>query len=288
MTQGAAGYVPELPESFEIVDDETLARANEVLDFLATGLFPDGNLSTELLTWSERMLSPGTASTHVLSIEERLKAAEARFVTLVQQIPAVTFMAVLGEGENDVYVSPHIEQMLGYSQEQWLSEPFLWYYRLHPEDRDAWNAEFARGVRTGGPFRAECRFIARDGRTVWVHGEARLVRDDLAICFETGERHVAKLIGDCTYRNRERVCEDQVAANAIEHQRAGNWSPTGLIECSTRCRACTLDLTCGFALGDANHRSLGNAARVIELALGTTRERARILYSPLLVSSPAS
>ncbi|HMI94137.1 MAG TPA: PAS domain-containing protein, partial [Polyangiales bacterium] len=87
-------------------------------------------------------------------------------------------MAVLGEGENDVYVSPHIEQMLGYSQEEWLSDPFLWYHRLHPEDRPRWNQEFARGVRTGGPFRSECRFLARDGREVWVHGEARLVKDE--------------------------------------------------------------------------------------------------------------
>jgi PAS domain S-box-containing protein len=86
-------------------------------------------------------------------------------------------MAVLGQGENEVYVSPHIEQMLGYSQKEWLSDPFLWYYRLHPDDRALWNEEFARGCRTGGPFRAECRFLARDGRVVWVHGHARVVKD---------------------------------------------------------------------------------------------------------------
>src|SRR5262249_6541583 len=38
--------------------------------------------------------------------------------------------------------------------------------------------EFARGWRTGGPFLAECRFIARDGSIVWVRGEARLVKDE--------------------------------------------------------------------------------------------------------------
>ena len=88
-------------------------------------------------------------------------------------------MAVLGEGKNEIYVSPHIEQMLGYTQEQWLEDPFLWYWRLHPDDRVLWNEEFARGCRTGGPFRAECRFMARDGHVVWVHGEARVISDDL-------------------------------------------------------------------------------------------------------------
>ena len=42
------------------------------------------------------------------SLEERLRAAELRFRTLVEQIPAVTFTAVLGEGANEVYVSPHL------------------------------------------------------------------------------------------------------------------------------------------------------------------------------------
>lgn len=172
-----AGYV--FPEPTGIADEKTLALANDFLEHLAHGMFPDGEIDPQLMTWAERFgeQSFGSTSSPQLSIEERLKAAEARFVTLVEQIPAVTFMAVLGEGENDVYVSPHVEQMLGYTQEEWLSDPFLWYYRLHPEDRALWNAEFTRGVRTGGPFRAECRFMARDGRTVWVHGEARLIKD---------------------------------------------------------------------------------------------------------------
>lgn len=162
----------------EILDETTLSRAHALLDELSHALFPAGDIPTELMTWAETHSSGGPAASAPRSIEERLKAAETRFVTLVEQIPAVTFMAVLGEGDNEVYVSPHIEQMLGYSQEEWLSDPFLWYTRLHPEDRATWNDEFAQGCRRGGPFRAECRFLARDGHVVWVHGEARLVKDD--------------------------------------------------------------------------------------------------------------
>ncbi|HEX4477034.1 MAG TPA: SpoIIE family protein phosphatase [Polyangiaceae bacterium] len=160
------------------LDEAGLERARDFLDEMSRGLFPDGSPDPSLLTWPDAFAAVGAAVADTRSIEERLKSAEARFVTLVEQIPAVTFMAVLGEGENEVYVSPHIETMLGYSQEEWLSDPFLWYTRLHPEDRALWNEEFARGCRTGGPFRAECRFIASDGHIVWVHGEARLVRDE--------------------------------------------------------------------------------------------------------------
>jgi len=157
----------------------TLAEAEELLEQLTAAMFPDGIPGRDRLTWADPHEATTTTFDPVLDAEMRLKEAEARFRTLVEQIPAVTFMAVLGEGKNEIYVSPHIEQMLGYSQKEWLEDPFLWYWRLHPDDRPMWNDEFARGCRTGGPFRAECRFMARDGHTVWVHGEARLIKDEL-------------------------------------------------------------------------------------------------------------
>jgi PAS domain S-box-containing protein len=114
--------------------------------------------------------------------EERARAvaskrAEARYRTLVEQIPAVTFMASLEEGDNEIYIGPQIEALLGYTQKEWLDDPVLWFHRMHPDDQERWNAEFARGCAVGGPFRADCRFFAKGGRTVWVHGEARVVRD---------------------------------------------------------------------------------------------------------------
>lgn len=106
------------------------------------------------------------------------RKAEQRYRTLVEQIPAVTFMASLEEGPSEIYIGPQIESLLGFTQKEWLDDPVLWFRRMHPDDQERWNAEFARGCAVGGPFRADCRFFARDGRTVWVHGEARVVRDE--------------------------------------------------------------------------------------------------------------
>jgi PAS domain S-box-containing protein len=156
-------------------------------------LFPSEGAALDQLTWEDRP-GNGAGAAPPDDAEARLRAAEQRFRTLVEQIPAVTFMAVLGQGRNDVYISPHIEALLGYSQKEWLEDPFLWYTRLHPEDRALWNEEFTRGCLRGGPFRAECRFLARDGRVVWVHGEARILKDDLGrptvlqgVAFDTTE-----------------------------------------------------------------------------------------------------
>jgi PAS domain S-box-containing protein len=110
--------------------------------------------------------------------EARLRQLEKRYRTLVEGIPAVTFMAALDDGVNELYVSPQIETLLGFSQKEWLEDPILWYTRLHPDDRDRWHDEFARTCAAGEPFRSVYRFLARDGRVVWVHGEAKVVRDD--------------------------------------------------------------------------------------------------------------
>jgi PAS domain S-box-containing protein len=112
--------------------------------------------------------------------KERLDKLEKRYRTLVEGIPAVTFMASLDEGvrERELYVSPQIEALLGFSQKEWLEDPVLWHTQLHPDDRERWHEEFAHTVATGEPFRSVYRFRACDGRVVWVHGEAKVVRDD--------------------------------------------------------------------------------------------------------------
>jgi PAS domain S-box-containing protein len=110
--------------------------------------------------------------------EAQLRKLEKRYRTLVEGIPAVTFMAALDEGdERELYVSPQIEELLGFSQQEWLSNPVLWYTQLHPDDRTRWHNEFARTCAEGEPFRSVYRFISRDGRVVWVRGDAEVVRD---------------------------------------------------------------------------------------------------------------
>lgn len=111
--------------------------------------------------------------------EAHLRKVEQRYRTLVEGIPAVTFMAALDEsGERELYVSPQIEELLGFSQKEWLENPILWFEQLHPDDRPRWHEEFAETVSSGKPFRSVYRFVARNGRVVWVHGEAQVVRDE--------------------------------------------------------------------------------------------------------------
>lgn len=111
--------------------------------------------------------------------EMQLRKLEARYRTLVEGIPAVTFMASLDEGadERELYVSPQVEDLLGFTQKEWLENPVLWHTQLHPEDRGRWHEEFARTCAAGEPFRSVYRFVSKKGEVVWVQGEAKVVRD---------------------------------------------------------------------------------------------------------------
>jgi PAS domain S-box-containing protein len=110
---------------------------------------------------------------------ENAPMTEDRYRTLLEQVQAVTFMATFDGGlaEQEVYVSPQIEMLLGYTQKEWLGNPTLWYACLHPEDKNRWNEEFSRTIFAGEAVRSAYRFLAKDGRVVWILGDVRIQRD---------------------------------------------------------------------------------------------------------------
>ena len=64
--------------------------------------------------------------------EQKIRDAEQRYRTLVEQIPAVTYIDPVDDPDTSLYTSPQIEQMLGYTPQEWQNEK-LWPKRLHPE-----------------------------------------------------------------------------------------------------------------------------------------------------------
>jgi PAS domain S-box-containing protein len=109
--------------------------------------------------------------------EERAKEAEAKYRTLVENIPLATYINETGMPVQTKYMSPQIETMLGFPVSDWL-EPNFFLTRLHPDDHDRVLAEVERTHNAGQDFRCEYRVVAADGRTVWVLDETVAVRDE--------------------------------------------------------------------------------------------------------------
>jgi PAS domain S-box-containing protein len=113
--------------------------------------------------------------------EGELKRAETRYRSLVEQMPAVTYIEALdaeGRATELTYASPQIEDLFGYTPEEWISDPGLFVRLLHPDDRERMLAEDERTEQTGEPFRTEYRQYTRDGEMLWVRDEAALVYDE--------------------------------------------------------------------------------------------------------------
>ena len=109
--------------------------------------------------------------------EDRRREAEARYRSLIEQIPAVSYVwdADPTLDATFSYVSPQIASLLGFSREEWEADGSLWSDRVHPEDRERVLEATDRSASSGERFSEEYRYIARDGRIVWVHDEAVLL-----------------------------------------------------------------------------------------------------------------
>ena len=115
--------------------------------------------------------------TEIVRAEEEKTAAEARYRSLIENIPLVTYMNSVEEPFTSLYMSPQLEPLLGYTPEEWAANPELARDGIHPDDREHIGQQ-ARIARTQGvPTSSEFRFVARDGHVVWVLDQTIPMRD---------------------------------------------------------------------------------------------------------------
>ena len=114
--------------------------------------------------------------------EADLRTAEHRYRLLAEQSPAVTYIWEANRTDDSppqYYTSPRIEQLLGYTVDEWHASADFWMSRLHPDDRHAVIAAYLRSESTGEPFATEYRYLHKDGSIVWVADQAILMsRED--------------------------------------------------------------------------------------------------------------
>jgi len=183
-------------------------QAEEILQSLA-GVFAEQKAAN-----ARRVVYPPPRLDQGWSGEAQSPNLEARYRALVEQIPAVVFMAYLDRGIGEAYVSPQIEAALGFSQEEWLEDPVRWYSHIHPDDKQRWSTEAAEMFLTGNSLRSAYRVVARDGRVIWFHCEVKMIRK------EDGEPWFIHGVGfDITdlKRTEEALQEERNVVSAILH-----------------------------------------------------------------------
>jgi PAS domain S-box-containing protein len=160
-----------------------------------------------------------TDTTEYKRAEEMLQEAEARYRTLVEQIPAVTYIQEIEHEGAISYISPQIEEIMGYPAHEYINDPDLWVRTIHPDDRERVLAEDRRTDRTGEPFSMEFRKVRRDGRVIWVRDEAKKV---LAVA--SGPGPVERVEGLCALAQRLELEADPETVQAEREELERAWA----------------------------------------------------------------
>ena len=152
-----------------------------------------------------------TSAVHALEASQFETAA--KYEALVEGIPAITYIDPVDENEFSIYVSPQVHDMIGITQDQWLSDPYAWRKHVHPDDVDRAWADYVEAYTNRESFTHEYRMVHEDGHVIWVSDQAFIVRN------EDGEPWLIQgVIFDITERKN---AEEQVAFLAYHDKLTG-------------------------------------------------------------------
>ena len=154
-----------------ITSEETLVSVDGVRAFLDTkGPLHDGDGRVVGMFGISRDITERKA------VEEAVMASERRFRDIVNTTDGIVWEA---DAPTQVYtfVSQKAERLLGYPVADWL-EPGFWENHLHPDDK-GWVLEYcATCTEQLEAQDLEYRFIAKDGRIVWLHGMVTVIAEN--------------------------------------------------------------------------------------------------------------
>lgn len=106
-----------------------------------------------------------------------------RLNNIVSSVPGVVWEAwgtPEGTEHRLNFVSDYVEYMLGYTIEEWLSDPDFATKIVHPDDRDRVIREIAAAYKEGDPtfqLVSQYRWKKKDGGYIWVESQSRVVLD---------------------------------------------------------------------------------------------------------------
>jgi PAS domain S-box-containing protein len=133
--------------------------------------------------------------------ESQLAETEARYRALVEQMPTIAYVDPLEGSVSTIYISPQTTAILGYTPQDWYDDPDLWSKIVHPDDAQR---ALVEGLE---PHDSTYRLIARDGRVVWIHDQARVIRDEAGV-----PKFWQGVLVDITYQRRAEDLERDLAA----------------------------------------------------------------------------
>ncbi len=136
-----------------------------------------GHITCDAAGQVTRMFGMVVDITERQQAETALRISEHRYRMLLEHLPAAVYTATLEPPHITTYISPYIQDLLGYTAQDWLNSPNFWIDRLHPDDRERVLADLDRSFVQQTPFLAEYRILHQDGRVIWLRDSAAVLSD---------------------------------------------------------------------------------------------------------------
>jgi diguanylate cyclase (GGDEF)-like protein/PAS domain S-box-containing protein len=164
---------------------------------------------------------------------DQITAGGQDYRRLVERLPVIVYTSELGEHGTWYYVSPQVEEILGYTAEEFKADSGLWARLLHPDDRERAlenETEIYLGDRNTRPV--EYRMRTRSGETVWMLDEAVLEADDKGVPVWHG------VLYDITERKRtegelQRALAQQAVVAKLGERALQDGDPESLMRAAT-------------------------------------------------------
>ncbi len=178
---------PEDRESVKKTYEEALKNPGQPIPISCKLLKKSGEAICTEGTVTNMMDIPGINGyvSNFTDITQRKKAEMAlvksreKFLSLVNTVNGIVWEADI-EPFRSTFISKQAEEILGYTVEEWVNEPFFWESHIHPEDKQRILDTYIKYTTKNLSYDFEYRMIASDGRIVWF-------RDNVTAVFKDNE-----------------------------------------------------------------------------------------------------
>ncbi len=166
-----------------------------------------------------------------LSPDEQIGLDVPNLREIVDSVSSVVYESETGPHGRFLYVSAKIEELLGYTPDEWLANPDLWLSLVHAEDRESTISIEGRQVANGPGDSGviEYRMQRRDGTVVWIRDDARLSRRGNSYVWRgtltdvTRERRGRQILASAVERYREMIASLPDCPYRATAKEGGRW-----------------------------------------------------------------
>lgn len=177
--------------------------------------------SAEMVGTAQDVTDRKRADEEMSRLNREIESQRQRLDNIIANIQGVVWEASTNSDSGLDFVSDYVETMLGYTVEEWHSDPKFWLKIVHPDDREKAEREAWEIFKHGTTGTLEFRWIRKDGRPIWVESRNVVIRDDDGQA--TGIRGVVVDITERKKLEQDLRAREEGYRAFIEHSSEGIW-----------------------------------------------------------------